>query len=421
MSSEFVTAQKEGTLWGVFFLLFCSLAYLSILSLLNAQGIVSASPMLIGAMELMLYLGCFFFLRSSFPLGAMALIFILLGSLGFLGLLRGEFDPKGMRDLLIPILFFCLGRNFADIRIADRMLKIILVVVALFGLFEVLFLDLYSSLFNTFSFYVNTGGAQAENAMFEDQMLTLNGFRPEGGRTILPMVFEAHRASSLLMEPVSLGNFAVIVLAWGLSKARTDWQNARFFILGGCLLIALADSRFALMMLVPMLLLRALPARISATTSWFWPGLFLLLILIGPSWATGEGDNLAGRIARSGAKLLEFDLSMLFGLASPLPGFWDMGFAYVLSRLGFPLCVALVFIVNTVPIATEEGGRFRAYLLLYLSAILAVSGTSFFALKTASVLWFLFGAVTARNPEAESPLVALAKGYQLLARFGRER
>lgn len=379
-------------------LLLSSVTYLSVLSLLNAQGIVPASSMLIGLVEFMIYAGCIYFLRADFPSGAMNLIVALFLLLGVFGVIRGEFDLKGLRDLLIPILFFCLGRNFSDISRADRLLKIILTIVAAFGLFEVVFLDLYSTLFNSFSFYVKTGGFQEESAMFEGQMLALNGFRPEDiGRTLLPMLLGVHRASSLLMEPVSLGNFAVIVLAWGMSKPQADWRNARIFILGACFLIILTDSRFALMMILPMLLLRALPASFSAATAWLMPGICLIITLVVPFLATGESDNLAGRVARSGVELLHFDLPMLFGLAGSLPNFGDMGFAYVISRFGFPLCAVLIFIVNVQPIFTEVAARFRAYLLLYLSAILAISGTSFFALKTAGMLWFLFGALCARN------------------------
>ena len=39
----------------------------------------------------------------------------------------------------------------------------------------------------------------------------------------------------------------------------------------------------------------------------------------------------------------------------------------------------------------SRGERFRVYIALYITLILCVSGTSFFALKTAGILWFLVG------------------------------
>jgi len=41
-----------------------------------------------------------------------------------------------------------------------------------------------------------------------------------------------------------------------------------------------------------------------------------------------------------------------------------------------------------------RGVRFRALIVLYLFASLAISGTSIFALKTAGIMWFLFGVLS---------------------------
>jgi putative polymerase len=72
----------------------------------------------------------------------------------------------------------------------------------------------------------------------------------------------------------------------------------------------------------------------------------------------------------------------------------DMGYAYLLSRWGVLLCIALWGALWMVKMPDERGVRFRAYAALYISLILTVSGTSFFALKTAGLLWFLVGSCT---------------------------
>jgi putative polymerase len=58
--------------------------------------------------------------------------------------------------------------------------------------------------------------------------------------------------------------------------------------------------------------------------------------------------------------------------------------------------------------ADERGDRFRAYITLYMSLILCVSGTSLFALKTAGILWFLVGCAVGRPKDvlAASPATA---------------
>lgn len=374
-------------------ILLLSVSYMALLSFLNAHGL-RASTTLIGAAEALLFIVC----------GAAAIrhisattVLLLLGICTWLligALFRQQIDAKGLRDLLIPILFVCLGRQVADVDFADRAAKIVLAVVVVVGLFEAVFIDTYARLFNTFSFYVNLGSINEQRAMFAGQMLTLNGFRPEGiGRTILPGLLGNHRASSLLMDPVSLGNFAVIMLAWGLAKAREEWRQALPFVLGAMVLIALADSRFGLMMLAAIVLMRLLPARMIDRAALLLPLLVVIAVILVPLLVPSVGDNFLGRVTKSGVALLRFDVPILFGMAG-LPNFGDMGYAYIFSRFGLPLCVLLVVGVFLLPNQDPRGMRYRAFLMLYLSLILSVSGTSAFALKTAGMLWFLLGVLT---------------------------
>lgn len=408
----------------VIFLLFASVSYLGVLSFLNARGL-RASNALIGASELMIYLACIWVYIRRIPLSITVIPVFISAWLVFAWMIRGEIDAKGIRDLIIPILFLSLGKYVADIKFADRALKIILSIVIAIGLFEVFFTDTYAQLFNTFMFYVNTGVSSASDAMFKGQMLALNGYRPEGGRTFLPWILGSHRASSLLMEPVSLGNYAVLMLAWGLSKEQFEFKSAHFFLWGAALLIILTDSRFALMMAAPILLMRFLPAQIldrSAILIPFFIFIFVLLIaLIVPS----DGDNILGRITKSGDALLNFDLDQIFGLYSPLPNYGDMGYAYVLSRFGLPACIALISLLFLLPTEDLRAKRFRVYLVFYASMILTISGTSFFALKTAGLLWFMMGILSAQKPEphlTEAPLASVDDPFikKLLARKRQE-
>lgn len=381
-----------------------SVCYLSLLSLFNAQGILTASPLIIGVTELFIYGACLYVLRNSIRTLFLGALCGILAWLCLAWICRGEIDPKGLRDLLIPILFLSLGQHVANTAFADRIIKSLLLIVVFFGALEVFFLDLYANIFNTFRFYVNTGATPEDRAMFEDQMLTLNGFRPEGiGRTILPMVFGQHRASSLLMEPVSMGNFAVLILAYGLSKDFSEWRKGAMFFWGAAILIALSDSRFGLMMLVPMLLLRILPAVQANRVAVFFPLLGVLVLFYVALMMPAQGDNLVGRLTRSGVEMLELPGLMWFGLSSPLPNFGDMGYAYAMSRFGLPLCTFLLIGLMWLPMPDQRAMRFRAFVLLYASAILLISGTSLFALKTAGLLWFMLGVLSADRGEKTGP------------------
>lgn len=399
--------------------LVASVCYLSILSFINAHGIrVSAAHT--GLFEALIYLGCLGVMLRRLPMSTVAFACFAFAWIIFAWLIRQSIDIKGMRDLIIPIVFLSLGRHVMDVAFADRSLKLILAIVAAVGLFEIFFVDSYARLFNTFSFYVNTGGIAEGHAMYEGQLLTLNGLRPEGiGRTILPFLLGSHRASSVLMEPVGLGNFAVIVLAWLLSKPWPEIRANAILGAGVALLITLCDSRFGLMMSAVLLTARLLPENMLGKLASVAPLLALGIVVGVATFLPSDGDNVFGRITTTGRALLEFDWPLLLGLDGPLPPFGDMGYAYLLSRFGAPLSIALIAALFMIPMADQRGVRFRAFAILYLFANLSISGTSVFALKTAGILWFLFGVLSAtqdrQEETSEEPSLVGGNGFDKFA------
>ncbi|SDP79237.1 putative polymerase [Rhodoferax sp. OV413] len=377
-------------------ILIASVTYLSILSFLNARGIY-ASAAIAGGTEGLIYAACLYVVRRHLPLSTITFSFCAFAWLIFAWLIRQSPDVKSLRDLLIPILFLSLGRYVADIQFADRSVKLISYILIAAGLFEVFFTDTYANLFNTFSFYVHIGGISQSSAAFEGQMLTLNGYRPEGiGRTILPQIFGPHRASSLLMEPVAVGNFSVILMAWALSKPWAEMRKMPVFIICAAVLITLSDSRFGMMMSAALLLLRLFPVRMVSRIAPTIPFLLLAVVLGIAANLYSKEDNLIGRIYRSGVEVLNFDWTLLMGLSNPLPNYGDMGYAYMISRFGAPLSILLITLVFLIPMSDQRGIRFRALITLYIFANLGISGTSIFALKTAGVVWFLMGVLTDR-------------------------
>lgn len=394
----------------VMLVLIASVCYLSALSFINARGI-HVSSALVGLFEAMIFAGCLSMLNRQLPLSTLAFSFCVAAWIIFTWIIRQSPDVKSLRDLIIPLLFVSLGRLVADVAFADRCLKWIIGFVVAIALYEVLFTDSYATLFNSFTFYRNIAGVSEAAASFKGQMLSLNGYRPEGiGRTILPMLFGSHRASSVFMEPIALGNFAVITLAWGLSKPGAEIVKNPFFVLAAAVIISLCDSRFGLFMMATLLASRALPLALVSRLAPAFP--FMILgLLLGLAWlAPSIGDNLHGRVATSGLALLNFDVAYLMGLGSPLPIFGDMGYAYLLSRFGAPLAIALIASIFLVPMSDPRGRRFRSMIVLYIFANLAISGTSVFALKTAGIMWFLFGVLSAARADAIMPRAAIPRG-----------
>jgi len=134
----------------------------------------------------------------------------------------------------------------------------------------------------------------------------------------------------------------------------------------------------------------------------------LMLLGIGMFYNGPYSDNVLGRLYVSGKTLMNLDLGMIFGLDGFNIGYGDMGYPSLLTRLGLLLCIFLWAAFWMLKMEDERGDRFRAYITLYMSLILCVSGTSLFALKTAGILWFLVGCFAGRQKEASPALPGTA-------------
>lgn len=395
----------------VMILIVSSVCYLAVLSFFNARGI-GVSPAIVGMVEALIFAGCLGLQLPRLPLPTVTFSVCVAAWIAFTWLIRQSPDVKSGRDLIIPILFLSLGRHVADVKLAEHILKIVVGILVAVGLFEVVFTDAYANLFNTFLFYSRVTGISESAASFKGQMLSLNGYRPEGiGRTILPSLLGSHRTSSIFLEPIALGNFSVILLAWTLSKPMAEIRQARGFLLAVALLIVLSDSRFGMLTSAMLILLRFMPLSIVEKLAPTFP-VFSLAAVIGVALLIPTlGDNFLGRITTSGMALLSFDWSMLLGLGRPMPNFGDMGFAYLFSRFGAPLVIIFILTLFLMPMGDQRGIRFRILIMAYVFANIAISGTSVFALKTAGITWFLFGVLSAAKPEPElkSPVTQPAR------------
>jgi putative polymerase len=384
----------------VFWTLLVALMYQAVLCALHTS-VHPISMSGVALAELGIYMACFAVLVRNMRLEFVATVALAASYLLLLAILRNQLDPKGFRDVMIPILFYALGRQIGDIKYADRLLRVAVVLVLGFGFFELLFVDAFSRVFNIFSYYVSQGSLTAGSNWAKDSVLGLNGTRPEGiGRTILPSLLGNHRVSSVFLEPVSLGNFAVIIAGWGLAKRREDFRNMAFFLIAALVMIALADSRYGMITIGLLIVLRLLPWQKNSWMIILPLASVVLLGAIGAFYNGGYGDNVVGRLYLSGKTLLGLNLGMIFGLDGFNVGYGDMGYPSLLTRWGALLCIVMWCAFWMVKMQDERGERFRVYTTLYMSLILCVSGTSLFALKTAGILWFLVGCFAGRaNPQ----------------------
>lgn len=312
-------------------------------------------------------------------------------------LLSGGVDIKPVRDLLIPIAFFLLGAAAPDLRRADRIVRVIVAVVVAVGAFEYFFPELFTRIFNVAGFYIERG-TMAMTQASQSSDLFVSGLRPEGasgGRGLFP-VLGNHRVSSIFLEPISAGNFGIVVFIWALTRSlmerRIFWG---LFVCAG-VIIVMADSRFGANFCALALILALLPAAIRKILVAMLPAMAIVGLLVLPDLLSaryGIDNGFIGRIILSGSILDKFAVLNWLGLSTPEFVTSDSGYAYALGGFGL---VGIALFWTMLMLLRGKSGSF--YLIrdlgaAYFAVLLCISNSPF-TIKTGALLWFLVGAVS---------------------------
>lgn len=328
-------------------------------------------------------------------IGGALLYLIALSAVRFL--LGSGVDVKPVRDLLIPIVFFLLGVGAHDVRAADKIVRVIVFIVIVVGVFEYFFPDVFTRFFNVASFYIERGAMGSAQAQ-QSSNLFVSGMRPEGasgGRGLLPFLGN-HRVSSIFLEPISAGNFGIVVFIWGLVRSLMERRIFGGLIASAVLIVIMSDSRFGANFCVLCLLLAVLPAAIRTAAVAVLPIVALMgvVLLPGPLSAHYGVDNgFIGRIILSGRILERFDLLNWFGLQAPDFVTSDSGYAYALAGLGI---VGIAIFWTMLLLLKGSNNRFYLFRDLagaYFAVLLCISNSPF-TIKTGALLWFLAGVLS---------------------------
>jgi putative polymerase len=312
-------------------------------------------------------------------------------------LLGDGLDVKPVRDLLIPIVFFLLGAGASDVRTADKIVKAAVLLVIVVGLFEYVFPDIFTRLFNVAGFYIERGTMAAAQAQ-QSSNFFVSGMRPEGasgGRGLFPFLGN-HRVSSIFLEPVSAGNFGIIVFMWALVRTLAERRLFWGLFISAALIIVMADSRFGANFCAACLLLAFLPAAVRTAVVAVLPicALFALVLFLDPLSAHYGVDNgFIGRIILSGRILDRFDTFNWLGFQAPDFITSDSGYAYALGGLGI-LGLAIFWIMLLSAKGTNNWFyMFRDLAGAYFAVLLCISNSPF-TIKTGALLWFLTGVLS---------------------------
>jgi putative polymerase len=328
----------------------------------------------------------------------------LIALIGLFGLcvaicMAGGGDLMLVRDFGIPFAFFALGSARGREEDGDFLVYSLLAVTAVVGLFEWFDLRAFTRVFDIISYYFSKGGIDVQGLDITGTDLFVNGIRPEE-RMLIPALGD-HRVSSIFLEPISIANFAAVSFGWLACRLPQRPRLNLAFMLVSIGLIVLSDSRFALAVCAVVALARAARLLERWPAGAFAPLAVVALLAFAIIVPTEVVDNtFRGRMYGSGSLLLSLSSASWLGLA-PLPQAltWDSGYAYVVVNVGV-LGAALAWtIFVAAPVSTTLGRRFRGFTAFYIAASLCISG-SVFSIKTAALLWFLFGAVTRKREGA---------------------
>jgi putative polymerase len=329
-----------------------------------------------------------------------ALVLLCSVSWAVTGIIKGSLDLQTLRNMVIPPLFLALGLVNRQPSRLPHVLFCVHILVVVIAIWEASATSSYTSLFNVQKYYIDTRGISPDAFYNTDSDLFVSATRPDA-RFLLDL--DIPRLSSIFLEPVSLGNYVVIIFAATLYFAPTLSRSALFWmIFGNVFLLIGTDSRFAMASLVPVYMLflarRGLPLRGAwALLPLTIVALFALVYALGLQPGT---DDFPGRLANTASILSDLGLWQFLGghdlWREMIPGALDSGVSFSILTQGL-VTFAISWVVLFSRRVASERARALYYGLACFLALAMLVSYSVASIKTASLAWFLAGQAVARG------------------------
>lgn len=378
------------------------------LCFLFTLGLPVGSAAVVAACEVLISTTALILARNAITDRAMLAMLVLVGYLLALSLLRQGSGPKIVRDLMIPFVYYFLGAASGTPERVDRLVRVLLLIVLAVAVLECSNIALYTKLLDVSGYFLAKGmmsAADTANSVTgAGSGLYISGMRIDG-RNFLPFlepVLGLHRVSSVFLEPIELSNFAVIAYAWLLCRFRDHSAANTVGYMAVCfVLIAMCDSRFASVVCVLITICHLSGLSKSTAFVALLPVAMcgLTLVRAGLWHPVVIGDDLMSRLFISGSLLASFTASEWFGLRESLGQIGDAGYAYLITYAGVLCAVALWAMFLAGSGVSRLAQTVRGAIAIYTTVLLTVSYGSF-SIKTAALLWFIYGTAASTRPEA---------------------
>lgn len=374
--------------------LLVGIGYNFLLAILNAQ-VAAVGPTMAYLAELLVYAACFGLGIWSLDRQKTAIVLTGIGLIVLASLLRfvvvWQVDPKFVRDAIIPFAFLVLGAAYRGP--LPALVMRLAIVVAIVAVFEIAAPQSYGDVVNPKSYFVNTRGATEEGFWNEDSNLYISATRP-GERNWLPGT-DLARASSIFVEPITMGNFIIFFCAAMLAfRHGLSWIRLAFSLVLIVFLLGASDSRLAtgtcLMMLLLVPLLRRIDQRLSFV-------IFFLVLLAG--WLLVElarvdhyEDTMIGRIFFTVDSMRHLSPAEWFGLdPASAYRYFDSGIAYFIASQSVVVVLAFLLAYSFLLILRSSDGQAFKNLFMFAFALSLLVSNGYFSVKTAALWWFVCG------------------------------
>ena len=391
-------AVGRWTVRGATALLVVGVSYNLPLAILNARGVPIARNTVIGFEAVLMAAGLI--LALSHWRAEMTRWLLMIGAFFALSMIlsqfRQTFDLKSFRDMLMFAVFILNGM-LVPWRDARRVIVGLHVAILLVMLIEVFFPAQFGAFVDPRSYFIATRGFTPEQLAGDSNLF--GAVRPDE-RYLLPWL-GWNRASSLFLEPLSLGNYvSFAVLAMLMFWRDWSFRMRLFMVVSTGIILVGCDGRFAGVSAIVLVLFAPLLRRLPAVLAIFYLPVAVLVGRIASQvlqWRP-VNDDFPGRVARGMKQLFKLDWYDLWGFSIPTPALADSGIAYLVMSQSLAGVVMLQMFLYLQPEMQRPEERLYLHGTALTFALSILVSISMLSIKTAGFYWFLMGIVMMMTP-----------------------